>query len=516
MIQLPIKMPNLASFRESVDRSVCAENLRALASTTTEPIVLLGLSFLARSEDPVRKELADLAVRGKNEYAQVVAVLAVMMERIDAESVGELVRRDPDNALGHYLQGALLHVANRDNESLEAFRRAATCSELRCYESTTGEALFKAIDALGLQGLDRLCALSWAVSRWTNFSSAAFQPTYRAMSELAKAADTATRSELAEILLSLAGHLFATNFTNRFFALRAAEAAFILKAELPAAESPAKRQGYAAVVYGLVTPLFSWPGTKEWWNHGPLQLAQFLPGRIHNAFAAAEPSLINATYGESNLAVPESEREAMEAAKANASQAAKRLIEAALKDPDAIFGPYLKGLPQVERQAGCAPVFEWTPVESLLNKRPDLFQAAAANEEAMAALWRAGENAPSRKNVGQMMNIGLALLQYAQKHNQVYPKSLDVLFESGYLKPPPEVKSLRTGRPYLYVAAGERIPAKANDQAQFVLLYDDEPDPYGCFECVFASGTGGAFLGDDLKEQLRRRGKLSLASNTPS
>ena len=515
MTQLPIKMPNLASFRESVDRSVSAESLRALASTTTDPIVSLGFSFLARSGDPVRKELADLAVRGKSDYARVVAVLAVMMERIDAESVGELVQRDPDNALGHYLQGALFHVGNRDNEALEAFRRAATCSELRCYEPTTGEALFKAIDALGLQGLDRLCALSWAVSRWTNFSSAAFQPTYRAVSELAKAADTATRSELAEILLSLAGHLFATNFTNRFFALRAAEAAFILKAELAAAESQAKRQGYAAAVYGLVTPLFSWPN-KEWWNHGPLQLAQFLPGHIHNAFAAAEPSLINATYGESNLAVPESEREAMEAAKANASQAAKRLIEAALKDPDAIFGPYLKGLPQVERQAGCAPVFEWTPVESLLNKRPDLFQAAAANEEAMAALWRAGENAPSRKNVGQMMNIGLALLQYAQKHNQVYPETLDALFEGGYLKPPPEVKSLRTGRPYLYVAAGERIPAKANDQAQFVLLYDDEPDPYGWFDCVFASCTGGAVRGDDLKEQLRRRGKLSLASNTPS
>src|SRR5439155_13172999 len=171
----------------------------------------------------------------------------------------------------------------------------------------------------------------------------------------------------------------------------------------------------------------------------------------------------------------------------------KRLIEAALKDPDAIFGPYLKGPPLVERQAGaCAAVFEWTPVESLLNKRPDLFQAAAANEEAMAALWRAGENAPSRKNVGQMMDIGLALLQYAQKHHQVYPESFDKLFEGGYLKPPLEAKSPRTGRPYLYVAAGERIPAKANDQAQFVLLYDDEPAPYRWFDCVFASGIGGA------------------------
>src|SRR6266568_2629257 len=294
MIQLPIKMPNLASFRESVDRAVSAENLRALASTTTEPIVLLGLSFLARSGDPVRKELADLAARGKSEYARVVAVLAVMMERIDAESVSELAQRDPDNALGHYLQGALLHVSSRESEALRAFRKAAACSELRCYDSTTGEALFKALDVLGLQGLDRLCALSWTTARWADFSSAGIQPTYQALSEMARTADPTTRSELAEILLTLAGHLFATNFTNRWFAQRAVEAAFILRAELAGTENPPKRNGYAAAVYGLTSPMLSWPGIKDWWNPGPLQLAQFLPNRIWRAFAAADPSLMNA------------------------------------------------------------------------------------------------------------------------------------------------------------------------------------------------------------------------------
>ena len=46
-----------------------------------------------------------------------------MMERIDEESVNELVRCDPENALGYYLWGALLHVSNREEEAVDAFRK---------------------------------------------------------------------------------------------------------------------------------------------------------------------------------------------------------------------------------------------------------------------------------------------------------------------------------------------------------------------------------------------------------
>ena len=147
MIQLPIRMPNLPPFLESVERAVSAENLRSAGSAATDPIVLLGLSVLTRAGDPLRKDLAEMAVRTRSEYVPVVAVLSVMMERIDADSVAELVQRDPDNALGHYLQGTLLHVSDRDHEALEAFRRGAACAELRCYDSIVGEALFKAIPA---------------------------------------------------------------------------------------------------------------------------------------------------------------------------------------------------------------------------------------------------------------------------------------------------------------------------------------------------------------------------------
>src|SRR6266498_1456837 len=116
MIQLPISMPSLPSYRESVDKAASAESLRAAAAATADPLVLLGLSFLAKAGDPVRKEIAEIAVRARNEYAPIVAVLSVIMDRIDAASVAELVQRDPDNALGHYLHGTLLHISDRESE----------------------------------------------------------------------------------------------------------------------------------------------------------------------------------------------------------------------------------------------------------------------------------------------------------------------------------------------------------------------------------------------------------------
>jgi hypothetical protein len=505
MIQLPIRMPNFPPLRESVVRVVSAENLRAVASHTTDPTALLGLAFLARPGEPVGKEIAQRAAGSKPEYESIPALLTVMMERIDKDSVADLLERDPQNALGHYLQGALLYVANHESEGLVQFRVAAD-QDLQTYDALTGEALIKGLDALGLSGLDRLCALSWATARWTNFGSLGIQPVYQIMSELAKRVDPTARAELADILLKFAGQLFNSNFSNRFFAVRAAEAGFVLKAEQEA-EHLAKRRGYAAAVYGLVSPLFSVPGIREWWNHSPQQLAHFLPGRIHQAFAAAEPSLVASTYGERNLEVPESERAALETAKANASQAAKKLLDAALVDPDEIFGSYLKGLPRIQQATDAKPVFEWTPVESLMTKKPDLFQAAAENEKAMAALWQAGENAPSRRNVGRMMEISWAIENYAQQHDQIYPTNLDLLFEAGYLKPPLETRSVRTGRPYVYVAAGEKRLDKANDRARFVLFYDDAQVSEGWYECAFASCVCNGLREAELREHLRARGK---------
>src|SRR5439155_12609263 len=105
MIQkFPLKIFDLPPYRESVDKIVSTENLKAVASRTTDPQVLLGLAFLDRVGSPVRQEISEMAVNAKPEYATIVAVLAITLDAIDEQSIAELIRRDPDNALGYYLQ----------------------------------------------------------------------------------------------------------------------------------------------------------------------------------------------------------------------------------------------------------------------------------------------------------------------------------------------------------------------------------------------------------------------------
>jgi hypothetical protein len=163
------------TFRDSVDKAVSAENLQAAAAKATDPQVLLGLAFLAPTGGPVRRNLSELAVKARPDYDPILAVLAITMDGPDEMSLGELIKRDPDNALGYYVQGNLLHGADRETDALESFRKAAVCPELRLYDAATGEALFKALDALTLHGRDRLCALSWMARRSSEFGSAVLQ-----------------------------------------------------------------------------------------------------------------------------------------------------------------------------------------------------------------------------------------------------------------------------------------------------------------------------------------------------
>lgn len=505
-MHLPVKVPNLPPTLESVGRAVSAENLRSVATASTEPLVLLGLCFLASSGDPVRHELADLAIRRNSDYARITALLSLMLDRVDWDSARELIAKDPENAIGHYVLGTLLHVSNQADEAMEEFRRATGCAEMRFYGPTLGEALFKAVGSLGLQGADRLCALSWATARWIDFSTFGIQPIYGAISELARAAAAPRRLELADTLLALAGHLFVTSFTNRWFSLRAVENAFVLRAAFEGEVNRAMRNGYAAAFYGLTSQMVSFPGIKEWWHRSPQQLAQFLPARIHQALAAEEANPVDLRATEAT-GLNDEERAALTAAREKATQAAAKLVEVALSDPDTILGPYFKEPQAAEPRPGGGAAFEWTAVDGLLNRRPDLFQAAAANEEAMAALWKAGENAPSRRNAGRMLEIAWALCGYAQKHEQVFPPNLDALFKHGDPKAPLEPKSLRTGRPYVYVAGTQKMPTKRNDQTQFVLLYDDEAQAGGWYECVFASCTCGGIREADLRAQLQTREK---------
>ena len=229
------KMFPLPTNSEAVDRAVSAENLRAVAAKTQDAQVLLGLTYLAQTGDPVRAELAERAVAANPEYAPIVAVLAAMMDGVDEQTVAALLERDPENALGHYLNGLLLYKADNDAEALAAFRKAAGLRELRLYLSQTSEALFAALDALGLQGRERLAALSWMALRSYNFGAIGLQPLQRTLVELPREMDNAGRREVSDMLIVFAGHLFRTNFHYRTYGRWSLESAFRLKTEVAAA-----------------------------------------------------------------------------------------------------------------------------------------------------------------------------------------------------------------------------------------------------------------------------------------
>src|SRR2546430_15247013 len=103
MFELPKKMFALPTYRESVDQAVSAGNLKAVAANTTDPEVLLGLAYLARTGDSVRREISEMAVKARPQYSPMGALLGGVLDGMGEQSTGGLVPRDPDNALGDYL-----------------------------------------------------------------------------------------------------------------------------------------------------------------------------------------------------------------------------------------------------------------------------------------------------------------------------------------------------------------------------------------------------------------------------
>ncbi len=106
-----------------------------------------------------------------------------------------------------------------------------------------------------------------------------------------------------------------------------------------------------------------------------------------------------------------------------------------------------------------------------------------------------------------LRKLRLALFSYAADHDQTLPPSLEVLFEKGkYLKNPSQARSALTGKPYVFIAAGEKLPEKSFERDKLILLYDDKEQD-GSYPCVMADGHGEYPRVSEVKEQLRKRGK---------
>lgn len=354
-------MFRLPSGNEAVERAVTAANLRTAAASTTDPDVWLGLSLFPQPGDPVRQELSEQAVKAKPEYSVMAILLANAMDGVDEQSANELIRRDPDNALGYYLLGNRLFKPGGEKDSLDALRKGTACPELRLYGQETSNVLFKALDAVNLKGRDRLCASAWMEARWENFEIGNLQSQGNVLRELAKNADIETRKEISDLMLALAGHLLDGNLMTRTFGERDLVEAFRLKAEIAASEKSPTMDGYAGVVRALVSTKVSWPGFKR---QDPLELATFGASRFWLASTFAVAS------------TPESKCKA----------AATALINAALPDQDEIIGAYFCGHLPPRANAPAPWSASPTYVERLIPAKPFLFAALAAYEDARLTL----------------------------------------------------------------------------------------------------------------------------------
>ena len=125
----------------------------------------------------------------------------------------------------------------------------------------------------------------------------------------------------------------------------------------------------------------------------------------------------------------------------------------------AISAAYLKGLPADLRKNKIPWKSRHTYVEFLMSDSPEVFEVAAAYEKAMrAAEAQADKDDPANPDKLRLMEIGGELLSYAFSHDNTFPKSLQVLYDEKRLDPKVEAKSLRSGRPYVYVVAGQKLP----------------------------------------------------------
>jgi beta-lactamase regulating signal transducer with metallopeptidase domain len=501
------KVYPLPSNSNAVDKAVSPENFKAFASRTTDPEVLLGLAYLAPTGSPVRPEISQSAANARPEFAPIVAVLSIAMDGANEQSVAELIKTDPDNALGYFLQANRLYEAGKEKESLDLFQKAATCPELRLYGTTTANALFKALDALNLHGRDRLAASSWTATRMSNFYISDLQPLARDLNEMSVKADPASRKEISDLLFILGGHLYATNFENREFGEWAVRDAFRLKAEIAAVDKSPEKNGYFAASAAIFGKQVSWPPADEPTVRS-LDVVQFLPGRISGAFEVA-----NGFRGEPTspmgikLRLSESDRAVYEKAQADYVKAANALIDVSVSDGDGIVGAYLKDLPPPDKRGSFPWISSYSYVEKLIYSRPDVLKAAIANESAMRWLENAGGNDLGVRNVNGLMLVDEAIWAYASDHNQILPSGLEVLYKDGkYLKDASQTKSLLTGKTYIYPAAGMRFPEKSAERESFIVVYDgDEVD--GRYLCATGSGGGAALPADVFKELLRKQGK---------
>lgn len=487
-------MQGLPITPEGARAAVASENLRAVAATTDDPDLLLGLAYLAPAGDAVRGELGGRAVGADAACGPPAAVIGVLMDGPDETTIAALLESDADNALGHYMLAHLAYRARREPDALRAFARATACTELRLYENRTSGMLFKALDALNLRGRDRVGAVAWMATRFTNACIEHVLVLPQQLAEMATQADASGRETISDMLLTLAGHLHRTNGFCRMGSEQALAGAFRLKAELAAEDSP-RRYGYATATSVLRGMSIGWPHIAD--QKDLRRIVPFVASRVYRAFHVVDRAATDVSPSDKTL--PASTIEAYEKAQQAEAEAAHELIDAATENPDETVGAYLRGVVERAEEAGRRWATPHTHVELAMHRHPRFFKAALRFEDAMDAVNAIRMHRPREKNLTHMMELAGEIMRYAFEHEYRLPRSLDELLAENRVEPA-DLNSRLTSRPYVYVGAGQ-LPRRHDERLAFILLYDDSEED-GKLQAVMAIPAGIELSPDELKRRL--------------
>lgn len=468
---------------DSVTQALEDRKIEAIAAETEDAEIVFGLACLANPDSPVRPRLFERVRSMEPSLAPATHIWNFLLQEVSRSQAEAILQSDPNNALGYYLLGKFDYDEDREVEALKMFRKGRACEAIRLYQSQAGEAIIKALDHMGFEGRERLCALSSLADELISFGSGYFQYFPRDLTGMALDEGLERKEEIADLLVILAGQMWVVNDYAQYFAHQSLSQGFRLKAEAAAVQRSPKMNGYAAVTQALVSVDFR---NYRYWYDAVLsepEVVRNLPNSLSNALRILE----NLEYDASKLDLSPEHQVAHENAWKKNLRASRELIALAEKNPDEILKPYLFGLAENPNYSEGPWVANRTAMDQLVKSHTELFEQAIAYDESRQAMHDAAKSDPSSRNMRRMMKVGLQSIIYADNHKNRLPGSLDDLFDAGLLTPE-EARSIFTDELYVYLGDGRERPRKRADD--FMLLYDAHRIDGKIVQVVFADGHG--------------------------
>ncbi len=421
------------SWDERYGEATSAERIEAAVARERDAGVLMGLSLLAnRGNADILRRISEIMPNGVPAYY-------ALQYRLNEEQAAAFVDVDPFNALAHYALVQALCAAGRPQEAMESFRRGAKCKTIRTYRKEAAESLFKALDALGVEGALRLHAIGQA--RWRRFQRV--QPLeWRRIQRVA--GQTAGMGEedkrvLAENLMAYAGQVLDAKEEwprGKWSAYTAMAEAFRIREGMVREKDAPERRAYREAAD--LARAQAQKASREMgggWERFAWAVELALGGVEEVGRDVSLALRIDPTIDEETRAVLELLKSEV------GGEAVESFLESAATDVDGKLGLWL-----------------WMGDNEAQRILEDESGDLASEAERVARLVNEARNtmmekAPAIRERYDLKQLGLSVGVFMTNNNEEYPPNIETLFEKRYLQSYGVPKSDISGEPVVYLGA---------------------------------------------------------------